>query len=122
MLRTDPSMLASLSPNFFQTLSSRLTQNTTNSKVCLTKGCSSDVKSYNEMKWGFFGQFSFSLVAFAFNAVSCRDKYLYGFCSAERKLSEMIFGAPNAWPAKGTYIITDVLSIPLWPFCMTMRI
>lgn len=35
-LRTDPSMLASLSPNFFQTLSSQQTRNTTNSKVCLT--------------------------------------------------------------------------------------
>lgn len=50
MLKTDPSTLASLSPNFFQTLSSQLTRNTTNSKVRLTKRHGSRVNSYNAMK------------------------------------------------------------------------
>lgn len=53
-LRTDPSTLASLFPNFFQTLSSQPTQNTTNSKVCLTTGCGSRANSYGAMLFPVF--------------------------------------------------------------------
>ena len=56
MLRTDPSMLASLSPNFFQTLSSQLTRNTTNSKVCWQRGMVHI--STARMKWRVFFNFS----------------------------------------------------------------
>lgn len=39
----------------------------------------------------------FSRVALPFNVVSCRDKWLHEFCSAERQLLEISFGDPGAW-------------------------
>lgn len=98
MLRTDPSMLASLSPNFFQILSSQQTRNTTNSKVCLTKGHGPCATAAVELS---LFQFFFSLVALHLMHLAA-DQWLHGFCSAERQALEMVFGDPGAWAAKGT--------------------
>lgn len=96
-LRTDPSMLASRSPNYFQTLSSQRTQNTTNSKVCLTKGHGS--RATAAVEWRLF-QFFFSLVALHLMELVA-DQWLHGLCSAERQALQMAFGDPGARAAKG---------------------